>query len=229
MAKFKIGDKVIAKNGAPYGITTNGWTGKVVGTLENPNGYEIWCGDIKVENEEDGPFSVESKYFDLVNEPQKIVITTDGVKTTTARLYEGKQVIKTAIAKCSPDDKFNFSTGAKIAFNRLFGALEDSFPWDEFIAGKVYAKVNYQTIDKFLKNCDAHKLKWNEDNKATDFNLYDMYKKLSEGIVGRLFVEISDIVGGAATIDRDIFIVVDKGFLKFKTEQPEDVKIIEII
>ena len=28
--KFKIGDRVIAQRGAPYGITTNGWRGRVV-------------------------------------------------------------------------------------------------------------------------------------------------------------------------------------------------------
>ena len=28
--KFKIGDRVIAQRGAPYGITTNGWRGRIV-------------------------------------------------------------------------------------------------------------------------------------------------------------------------------------------------------
>lgn len=48
----------------------------------------------------------------------KIVITTDG-KTTTARLYDGEKVIKAAKAKCSPEDRFDFKIGAKIAFDRL--------------------------------------------------------------------------------------------------------------
>lgn len=163
MAKFKIGDKVIAKNGTPYSITTNGWTGKVVGTLENPNCYEIWCGDIKVENEEDGPFSVESKYFDLVNEPQKIVITTDGVKTTTAKLYEGKQVIKTAVAECSPDDEFDFTTGANVAFNRLI----TNDLWKRFEAGEFYVKVTRDNVMRFLKLCEERNLKWRNGDKAT--------------------------------------------------------------
>lgn len=49
---------------------------------------------------------------------KKIVITTDG-KTTLARLYEGKKVVKTAKAKCSPDDEFDFIAGAELAFERL--------------------------------------------------------------------------------------------------------------
>lgn len=48
----------------------------------------------------------------------KIVIITDG-KTTTARLYDGEKVIKAAKAECSPEDRFDFKIGAKIAFDRL--------------------------------------------------------------------------------------------------------------
>lgn len=54
----------------------------------------------------------------LLPPTQKIVITTDG-KTTLARMYEGKTVIKSAEAKCSPADEFDFNLGAKIAFGRL--------------------------------------------------------------------------------------------------------------
>lgn len=48
----------------------------------------------------------------------KIIITTDG-KSTTARLYDGKKVIKAAKAECSPKDGFDFKIGAKMAFDRL--------------------------------------------------------------------------------------------------------------
>lgn len=49
---------------------------------------------------------------------QKIVITTDGAETL-ARLYDGDKVVKKAVAKCSPDDTFDFNVGAKLAFERL--------------------------------------------------------------------------------------------------------------
>lgn len=49
---------------------------------------------------------------------RKIIITTDGT-TTTARLIEGKTTIKTATAKCSPEDTFDFDKGARLAFDRL--------------------------------------------------------------------------------------------------------------
>ena len=58
--------------------------------------------------------------FEKIANNQKIVITTDGTETL-ARLYEGKKVIKSATAKCSPDDTFDFKNGVEIAFNRLMG------------------------------------------------------------------------------------------------------------
>lgn len=49
---------------------------------------------------------------------QKIIITTDG-HTTTAKLIDGKQTIKTATARCNEGDKFDFEVGASISMNRL--------------------------------------------------------------------------------------------------------------
>lgn len=48
----------------------------------------------------------------------RILITTNG-KETLARLYEDGEVKKSAKAECSPDDTFDFSVGAKLAFERL--------------------------------------------------------------------------------------------------------------
>lgn len=120
-AKFKVGDKVIAKKNAPYVVTTNGWKGVVIATREKPNGYIFNDGlDIRVRNREGAAnYYVNSRYFDLKCANQKIVITLDG-KTTLARLYDGDKVVKTAEAKCNPSDEFNFETGAKLAFERLF-------------------------------------------------------------------------------------------------------------
>lgn len=116
MTKFKVGDKVIAKKNTPYSITNNGWKGVVIrvgagwGNLISVMGEGLF-GNIGA--------TVNPKFFDLdVTTDQKIVITTDG-RTTTAKLYHGKTVNKTATAKCFPDDKFDFVEGAKIAFDRL--------------------------------------------------------------------------------------------------------------
>lgn len=56
---------------------------------------------------------------------EKIVIIHDG-KTTTATRYceDGSKV--TATARCAPEDKFDFYTGAELAFNRLISKIEVS-------------------------------------------------------------------------------------------------------
>lgn len=118
MSKFKKGDKVVAKKGAPYNITTNGWIGEVL-SADSESGYM----NVRSESSSTSGFTVNSKYFDLLpkkTEEEKIVVTANG-KTTTAKLYNGKTVVKTAEAKCSPDDEFNFLTGAHLAVSRLCG------------------------------------------------------------------------------------------------------------
>lgn len=128
MIKFKVGDKVIAKKSTPYNVTTNGWTGEVISV--NPNSGYIKVGN-KYEGHYIGCFDVDPKYFDLLlnKTNEKIIVTANG-KTTTAKLYNGKTVIKTAEAKCSPDDEFDFLVGAHLAVSRLCG-VDSSTKEDE--------------------------------------------------------------------------------------------------
>ena len=55
-----------------------------------------------------------------------IVLFRQGNKVI-AKLTEGKKVIKTAEAKCSPEDKFNFFVGSQIALQRLMAAQVDDY------------------------------------------------------------------------------------------------------
>lgn len=163
MAKFKVGDNVIAKTNTSYDITTDGWRGTVVGTLENPNGYFILPGDdIRVKGY--GSYSVESKYFDFDESTsksnQKIVITTDG-KTTTAKLYDGKKFVKAAKAKCSPDDVFDFNVGALLSVGRLAKAdcelsENDSFDWTAFKNDEFFVEVTKDNFDNFVEEAKKH-------------------------------------------------------------------------
>ena len=74
-----------------------------------------------------------------VRKDQKIIITTDG-KTTKARLFDGKELIKSAEAKCYPDDEFDFETGAKVAFDRLVEREEKVKP-KELLKNGVFGKT----------------------------------------------------------------------------------------
>lgn len=141
--KYKVGDRVIIEeSNIEYCSVYKGLEGTIVevdafyknhpyrvSTAKCPGG--VWC-----------------KVRCLVNNaPHKIVITTDG-KTTTARLFNGKELIRKAEAKCSPDDKFDFMVGAKLAMERLEGE-EPKKPKNPFKVGD-YVRI---TGDKTLGHC----------------------------------------------------------------------------
>lgn len=60
--KFKVGDRVIAKRGAPYSITTNGWQGRVVEISKYTD------DNILVKGRNSEGFWVDAQYFDLFDE-----------------------------------------------------------------------------------------------------------------------------------------------------------------
>ena len=128
--KFKVGDKVRILDGSEIKNYTGTWCAE---------GMEKFVGEVhtvrSVYPEEHGRVSyyLEGLFFkwderglELVEQKrkfketlhQKIVITTDG-KRTTAVLYDGKKRINEVSAVCNDDDTFDFMTGAKIACERL--------------------------------------------------------------------------------------------------------------
>lgn len=135
MAKFKIGDTVIGNKDNWYGKTGIGVKCKVVGI---PNSY---CIIVELHGER---FTVNPRYFDLVRsnpDTEQITITRHGNKVVAKY---GKKV---GVAKCSPEDTFDFATGAKLAFNRLMGEPVDKpenepKPKPKFEVGE-FAKVTW--------------------------------------------------------------------------------------
>lgn len=114
MSKFKIGDRVIgnALANGKYLFTREGWQGRVVEINDN--------GTIRVQspNGKGARFLASAECFDLVQDRHKIIVTVDD-RTITAKLFNGKELVKSAIAKCSPQDEFVFETGATLALDRL--------------------------------------------------------------------------------------------------------------
>lgn len=134
MAKFKVGDRVKVKNWEEIcKITID-----LFGGREHENGgyfsryMKIYCGETfeihSIRSSSYGDYCVFSNdaqwwWYDWMledNTTSSIHIYTDGT-TTTAILKDGKKTIKTAQAKCSPDDTYDFNIGAKLAFERLMG------------------------------------------------------------------------------------------------------------
>ena len=110
----------------------------------------------------------------------KIIITTDG-KTTTARYYNGKRLIQSAETKCSPEDTFDFMTGAKIAFGRLtWETCKKTTAIDEInIGDKVILVDDWGTFDTYVS--------WIEKN-APEYAVYYAYKdhKKTNGLIGKV-------------------------------------------
>lgn len=131
--KYKVGDRVKVISTFD-GKDLKGKIGTIVGLGES-------CRPFEVGVEFDEPFTEghtctgkakggHGRYgrmrdLELVVDNKKIIITSDGAETL-ARLYEGNKVVKSATAKCSPDDTFVFEEGARIAFHRLIGDYAES-------------------------------------------------------------------------------------------------------
>ena len=153
MKKFKVGDKVRATTDL-YGTTTKsqGWEGIVTNVWES--GYfdaettKCLGGLIGHKFLHRNP-----KHFELIT-PETIVIASDG-KTTTAWLKQGEKTVKTAIAKCSPDDEFSLEIGAKLALNRLFEA--ECVKQDHY---KVGDKIKLKDCFEGLENLVPEMLEW---------------------------------------------------------------------
>ena len=167
--KYKVGDRVVGV-GTCEGKNIDGITGTVRGVLKI--GYPNIC--IEFDTYIDGHtgslgctkpgkhghcWYVDQSNLrplhDAHNDKHKIVITTDG-KTTLARLYDGKRVVKSAEAKCAPSDTFDFATGAKLAFGRLMGNEKAEAPKQEPI--RLYC-VKDKTFGCLLTKGKVYELK----------------------------------------------------------------------
>ena len=176
MAKFKIGDKVEILDGSKipnyagcFVPEMRKYIGKTMEIFRICTKY----GGGTVYELKESRFYWDERGLKLANENnEKIVITTDG-KTTTAKLYDGKNVIKTAEAKCCLTDKFDFNTGALIAFGRLTDSelkFEEGLDWKVFKTGKVAVKVTKDNFKSFITEAKNHGLKFKNNE---DFNPFE--------------------------------------------------------
>lgn len=126
--KYKVGDKVRVRDDLEIGkwYSMNNRTFSDYVKLENDNiqrersnDFSCNCFGMYLIKEDNGEWHWTDEMFSgLATSLPKVVITTDG-KTTTAKMYEGKKVLKTAKSQCSPEDTFDFAVGAKLALERV--------------------------------------------------------------------------------------------------------------
>jgi hypothetical protein len=165
--KYKIGDRVrivdkwnAGTNENPSGRMDH-WLGKVM-TIRFVSAHYYEMVEDQSENSGYGWYWNDDCIAGLEKEHaqrrsssrrmKKIVITTDG-ETTQARYYEDRTLVHTAEAVCSPDDTFDFGTGAKLAAERL---LEKMKPQPKFKEGDVVRITD--NMDTSLRETPYHHL-----------------------------------------------------------------------
>lgn len=119
MKNFRVGDHVraISENYA-YTTKSNKWEGIVTEVYDDRFSAKTirYSGDNYVEHE----FScLHPEHFELVDKTS-IHVYRQG-NSVKAIVRNGAVTVKSAEAKCSPEDAFDFHFGAKLALNRLFG------------------------------------------------------------------------------------------------------------
>lgn len=186
MAKFKVGDKVEILDGSKIKNYTGNFTlpmkkyiGKTMEIAEINTHYEGRTAYCMTET----GYVWDERGLKLVTDnDKKIVITTDG-KTTTAKLYDGKNIIKTAKAKCCPTDKFDFNLGATIALSRLTGfekKIEKKFDWKAFKASKIAVKVTKDNFKDFVTEAKKYGCDWHDGDDYNPFDsLTDIFFRLT--------------------------------------------------
>lgn len=136
MAKFKVGDQVRVLDGSKI----EGYAGTWVPDMQEYVGNVYTIAKIHPSGSyrlKDIPFVYDERGLERVGNPGKIVITTDG-RITTAKLYRHGMPTLKAVATCSPEDTFDFATGAKLAFDRLIDAVNNP----PFQVGDIVRVVN---------------------------------------------------------------------------------------
>lgn len=188
MSKFKVGDKVRILDGSKIKNYTGQWNifmSDYVGEVHSI-AFVRSRNDGRVQYRlNDLLFMWDERGLELVNEKkQKIVITTDG-RITKARLYDNEKLVRQAVARCAPDDKFDFNVGAGLAFERLMGTSPTaaSLDWDKFAHGKLEVKVNKKNYDAFMKQCEQRNITWHDGQKVNPWELYDGMHPLLQSII----------------------------------------------
>ncbi len=142
MAKFKVGDKVRILDGSKIKNYCGGW---------NDDDMREYVGQVyEIERFKCPGYSLKGIYFvwderglELVTD-EKIVIERHGNKVV-AKSTNGK----VGVAKCSPEDTFDFKIGADIAFSRLMG-IEYKFKQEEIKVGDKVRVIGNSRIKHYF-------------------------------------------------------------------------------
>lgn len=164
--KFKVGDKVRIRKDLVVGRTYGGITNysflsekdgnlgvQTITRITNSGNYRL----------DKARFTYSGEMLELVEEeiPEKLVIYRNGNKTI-AKYYKGDKTLE-AEAKCSPEDEYDFKTGAELAMNRVMDKAkeEDGYTWVRC--------VGYRQKDEFCFTVGKEYKIFNNGNITNDY------------------------------------------------------------
>ena len=124
MSKFKVGDKVRILDGSTIKNYAGGWTtrmGRYVGEIHEISNVEHLSSDSTNYRLEDVAYVWDERGLERCGNETIVIYRKDNEVIAL-----DKRTGKKAIAKCSPEDKFDFNIGAKLAFERLMNSDKES-------------------------------------------------------------------------------------------------------
>lgn len=164
--KHKIGDKVRVRDDLEldkwYSMSNHKFSDFVNSEMIMFKGKEVtisddnFCGMYRIKEDNGEWHWTDEMFSGLATSLPKVVITTDG-KTTTAKMYEGKKLLKTAASKCSTGDTFDFAVGAKLALERVT-EKEQKFKIGQFVK-VIDNTMNHFPIGQIVQIIDFDKYK----------------------------------------------------------------------
>lgn len=216
---FKVGDRVRCIN-RYYG---NGYIVGKVGKVIDVDLYSCGSGEILVEFDSDicghdgggkGKrnhcwwIENSSEYLELANTKRKPVIIYQNGQEIVAL---DKETGERAVAKCHPNDEFDFAIGAKIAFGRLYHS-QDYIP--ESNKAKDISKINVGDRVKVTNPGRAYSsyAEWVTKN-APEFAVYYVYTLYYADIYKKLGTSTFTVVAKAPHTDfadRMLYLVQDE-------------------
>lgn len=144
-SKFKVGDKVVIKDGSNIKHYEGGWIKDMAEYIGRT------CTISFVADRENGDYAYRMKEIDytwdergLAPAEDKIIISKEGNKVTA------KCNGLTGIARCNPEDVFEFKTGAILAIERLFADMDKIKEGDSVVVtntGCTYSTYTSWVVD----------------------------------------------------------------------------------
>lgn len=185
-AKFKVGDKVRILDGSKIEDYTGNWVNtmkKYVGKVATINRLlSDFDGGRRGYRMKEVDYTWDERGLEPAEEVKNVVIWRTG-----NRVYAKDSITKEqAVARCSPEDKFDFLTGAKLALERLEKLNQPLAVGDEvrvINTGDIY-DINWRWVCEHVKD-DALKARF-----AFGVSLgYPKIKKLDDKFIIRVIDE----------------------------------------